>query len=348
MGASATPTFSLHVAVRDALAEAVRLRSEAVKASNLGRHVRELELHERSLAVVEAAVPPDSLVAVSSLIHIYAAITFSVSGPDNKTRAIRAWVGEPRLFDISRRCLRLLDLRWRAGTLFEPTGAEQYFFDVEMLDQPAWSFGACMFVQQARNSIYYWRELHGDEEEERTRFICDAVPVAVELDARLKVVLQMASDELKNTYRQFDVHNLLEVFLDAVLNRDAGMLSRLRGAYGLSREDEAAARRLLHALEQPPGTEAAALAGAHGLCLEDSRDHHADTSRRAAADVARHGLRRCALPACDAQEAHPGHFKKCGACKTVAYCGREHQQQDWPTHKAACQAARAAAPSADA
>ena len=52
------------------------------------------------------------------------------------------------------------------------------------------------------------------------------------------------------------------------------------------------------------------------------------------------GLRICALAACDAKEQHPSHFKSCAACKTVAYCCKEHQVQDWPAHKAACKAAR--------
>ena len=30
----------------------------------------------------------------------------------------------------------------------------------------------------------------------------------------------------------------------------------------------------------------------------------------------------------------------CAACKTVAYCCKEHQVEDWPAHKAACKAAR--------
>ena len=51
------------------------------------------------------------------------------------------------------------------------------------------------------------------------------------------------------------------------------------------------------------------------------------------------GLRPCALAACDAKEMHPAHFKSCAACKTVAYCCKEHQVQDWPAHKAACKAA---------
>jgi hypothetical protein len=51
-------------------------------------------------------------------------------------------------------------------------------------------------------------------------------------------------------------------------------------------------------------------------------------------------LRICALASCAAREAHVSHFSKCGACKTVAYCCKEHQVADWSDHKAACKAAR--------
>jgi hypothetical protein len=53
-------------------------------------------------------------------------------------------------------------------------------------------------------------------------------------------------------------------------------------------------------------------------------------------------LKSCALASCAAREAHPSHFSKCGACKTVAYCCKEHQQADWP----ACKAARSKAAAA--
>jgi len=58
------------------------------------------------------------------------------------------------------------------------------------------------------------------------------------------------------------------------------------------------------------------------------------------------GLRSCALAGCGAKEAHPQHFKRCSACRTVVYCSKEHQLEAWPAHKAACKAARKAAAAA--
>ena len=59
------------------------------------------------------------------------------------------------------------------------------------------------------------------------------------------------------------------------------------------------------------------------------------------------GLRSCALAGCGAREAHPHHFKSCAACRTVAYCRREHQVEGWAAHKVACKAARRAAAASD-
>jgi hypothetical protein len=63
----------------------------------------------------------------------------------------------------------------------------------------------------------------------------------------------------------------------------------------------------------------------------------------AAAAAAAPGLRTCALVSCGAREAHLAHFKSCAACRCSAYCCKEHQTADWPSHKAACKAARKAA-----
>ena len=65
-----------------------------------------------------------------------------------------------------------------------------------------------------------------------------------------------------------------------------------------------------------------------------------ETESAAKAAVAKRGLRSCALAGCAAREVSVSQYKACGACKTVAYCCKEHQVAAWPDHKAACKAAR--------
>ena len=72
------------------------------------------------------------------------------------------------------------------------------------------------------------------------------------------------------------------------------------------------------------------------------------SSEAVRASLTAQGLRSCSLAGCGAKEAHPQHFKRCAACRTVAYCSREHQVADWPAHKAACKAARRAQAPQDA
>ena len=72
-------------------------------------------------------------------------------------------------------------------------------------------------------------------------------------------------------------------------------------------------------------------------------DQYRELRESLAARNAARGLRRCGLASCNACEIEPLQFSKCGACKAVVYCCREHQVQDWSQHKAACKAARKAA-----
>jgi hypothetical protein len=90
---------------------------------------------------------------------------------------------------------------------------------------------------------------------------------------------------------------------------------------------------------QQPRTRALLIA-----CAED-----AYANNRAADAVARSpAMRACALGGCGARETHVSQFKLCGACKTVCYCSKAHQAEDWAHHKAACKAARNAAATATA
>ena len=89
------------------------------------------------------------------------------------------------------------------------------------------------------------------------------------------------------------------------------------------------------------------------LAANGMRDNVNDivrSARRAATDneiateawAATSGLRRCARAQCGARERHPAQFKACSACKKVVYCGKDCQQGDYPDHRAACKAQRAA------
>jgi hypothetical protein len=78
-------------------------------------------------------------------------------------------------------------------------------------------------------------------------------------------------------------------------------------------------------------------------CDELGKDLHEFLGCTAAAAAAAPGLRPCALASCGAREKHrsgAAHFKSCAACRGVAYCCKEHQTADWPSHKTACKAAR--------
>jgi hypothetical protein len=68
-------------------------------------------------------------------------------------------------------------------------------------------------------------------------------------------------------------------------------------------------------------------------CARIGRKVMDEERQRAIDDVARHGLRRCALPDCGAMEPHPKAFKVCSRCRTACYCSAAHQRADWRRHK---------------
>ncbi len=110
------------------------------------------------------------------------------------------------------------------------------------------------------------------------------------------------------------------------LSDEASLLLRMRATCGLSAAEETALRQLAERHK----AEGERIAQALPKFLENVNTMHQQT---AAADAARHGLRRCALPSCDAQEAHPKLFKLCGCCRGAAYCCAAHSVEDWKRHK---------------
>ena len=69
---------------------------------------------------------------------------------------------------------------------------------------------------------------------------------------------------------------------------------------------------------------------------------NAEFDARQRADVAKHGLRNCALPSCTKTEKTVKEFAGCTGCRSVVYCCLEHQALDWRAHKKACREKEAA------
>jgi hypothetical protein len=104
---------------------------------------------------------------------------------------------------------------------------------------------------------------------------------------------------------------------------------------------DAAGMRLLHEL-------AGEQAGLSEVANERLDEFTRESAQSAAADAARYGIKRCALPACAATEPHARAFKRCARCRVVAYCCPEHQAADWKRHKRAECAPKPQPPDADA
>ena len=63
----------------------------------------------------------------------------------------------------------------------------------------------------------------------------------------------------------------------------------------------------------------------------------AEFDARQREDIAKHGLRDCALPSCSKTERTVKKFAHCSGCRSVVYCCTEHQGLHWTKHKKACQ-----------
>ena len=70
--------------------------------------------------------------------------------------------------------------------------------------------------------------------------------------------------------------------------------------------------------------------------IANSVQEIAEFDARQREDIAKHGLRDCALPFCSKTEKTVREFAHCSGCRSVVYCCAEHQGLDWTKHKKAC------------
>jgi hypothetical protein len=297
-----------------------QLMYAAMDALHRLRPARGLELFERALAAAEALpLPQDSLVVafcVSRLVRARTTLSSdamaAAAEPSQFKEALEVvWRGDARALLLAQRCLALYHARWRAGTLFTLTPQELAFF---LGHTSPVQTCAEEYISVAADAVSDWPPLRTPADEEaRTLGVHGALRVALEMAARdaLHLSLDLVAALRKTMSR---LHN------DSAAG--GGMLDRLRATCGLSNADVTALSALAKRDDSLEGAGPKDILAAFG-----------EYRARAATDVARYGLRHCALPSCSATEPEPKFYKLCGRCRGAAYCSAAHSKEDWKRHK---------------
>ena len=314
----------------------IDLYTSSIAASNRNARPRALEFGLRAVALAETALPAGSLVTaelrahVIVLLPVQAAAAEMVTTPDAMARMqllyATAWRDDPRLVATSRQNLEALRRRWRAGTLAAPC-AEEHAFLLSTLGADARLFGARLFLNTAQEVLQHWPPDKLDAA--ALAHLRDAIAAVLEADARGELIPAVRPEGLDDDPAQ-DVLCFIRELLGGNCMNQRTPQQRIKLARDLLTPTQAHAlqamtRRLLPLIS----------------CDERARERAraemvAMSSAVAAAtatDVARHGLQRCALPSCAAQEPAPRTYKRCSRCAAAFYCCVAHQRQDGKRHK---------------
>jgi hypothetical protein len=311
------------------VAPLLQLKRAAKKADTLSRYARAEELYKRALAAAELALPYNSLIIAALLGALSTAHYRAAQANPNSPAAAEG-------MELGLRSIRLLHARWQAGTLFTPTAEETaYLVEDEYPGLPAQMCGAFFYVIAAAKVLEMHRfspPCSPAEAEARLQGLYGALRVALETDAHGMLECNprtgqaWSASPASSSPSVPNLKTAMHRLVTFALSDEAGLLLRMRAACGLTAAEETALRQL---------------AERHKLTAErawqqlpkETEEVNADKQQAAAADAARHGLRRCALPACGAQEPHPKLFKLCGRCRGAAYCCAAHSVEDWKRHK---------------
>ncbi len=322
------------------MAPLLQLKRAAQKAEELARYARAVELYERALAAAELAQPRNSLIIAALLDELR---TTHVLGLDDVLgldahSCSSAAAGQA---EFIQRLLPLLHTRWQAGTLFAPTAEETaYLVENEYPWLPAQMCGAYFYIIAATVALRLqglWPPCTPAEGEVYLQGVYGALRAALETDTRGMLerhprtgqawpASSAARPSAGSAVKVFHLKALVHRLVTRALSDEAGLLLRMRATCGLTPAEEKTLRQLAERCkaeyerneQERPKT------------MESINAKH---QQAAAADAARYGLRRCALPSCDAQEPHPKLFKLCGRCRGVAYCCAAHSVEDWKRHK---------------
>jgi hypothetical protein len=326
--------------------ERTKLLEEHVRAHTAAsavRPVRARKLLLRAVAEARALLLPDSLILADLLdleTHFFqmsldpvAPLPMDSSGSYDVHNAMLAWREDPEhTLEPSRECLALLQRRYAAGTLFEPSLEEYaWFFSVDSAAGQRYGGGACLFLSSASMAVTCWPQPLRSSEE-----------AVAGLRSALRVMMQVQAQGFIARCEAMDHQCDSSAFGYRLQASTMATCALLPQHIALTRATcDVTGMRLLHALVDED-------AGFEKMGRERMTFFDAQSAQLAAADAARYGIQRCALSACAAAEPHARAFKRCSRCRVVAYCCPEHQAADWKRHKRAECAPKPQPPDADA
>ena len=315
------------------VAPLVALWKRSMEMMRLQRWARGLELMERALEQAQRTLPQDNLVAVWMTGFVVSQRVLSgrelasMTAPrmSNGSLQFAASTSEIHLL-TAMTCERLAACcaRFGAGTLSKPTPEEVAFFSTyKVLDAAREGRVGEEVLFIATTEALEW-----------TASDCEVLAglKACSVSAMMQIALSLdARGELEPWLRKRNmVHRGLATVLAGVLASNTTAQAQNLCAY-LPPEAEVSRSRL-EALHRKLTN----IRGENEPLSDNSISALvAQLQGNAAADLARHGLRTCTLPACGAKEPHPRFFKCCSRCRSVFYCSPEHQREDWPRHRAA-------------
>ena len=308
----------------DQLAALYVLVDKMAMAGQLGRHARSMELSARASTQAEALFGDDSLVLAQLRFcecESLTSLALKASGVEQQTQLCRAWA-------ILLSLINLLLRRLAANTLLHGTVREEEI-NYEAHTQAAlfkahnnpvppqeelrtWAstMGYVSLLSAICRSLDFLQQPHWPTVQKRMveSFVLqglDIIPQTAGIPANLIVYENnlVAIMEGKMTPRKYG-----SAFCTAVLRkwRSNAVSSVLR------------ARGVLQS----------------GVVI--SEQFNAEFEARKRSDIAKHGLRDCALPSCSKTEKTVKEFKLCAGCRSQVYCCLEHQALDWKAHKKAC------------
>ena len=329
----------------DQLAALYSLTDKVVSTGALCRHARNVELSARAALKAEALFTDDSLVVArlrmiesKSLVNL----AIAASPADREALIRRSWSA---LLSV----IALLQRRLAANTLLPGTVRK------EETDYYAHALAALLAVQNEpvpppsglqtlASTIGYVVLL--DALDKSLHFMPESFqmfwPAAqrkvVEMFVRAVVLLGplLTTDIFIQVFQALDFIPRTAGFRGCMFSEEANLVALIEKDVSPQNFEPVFCAAVLHKWRSDAVSSVLRARGALQTGIANADQYTANFNARQRDDIAKHGLRDCALFSCAKTEKTVKEFAHCSGCRSVVYCCAEHQGLDWRAHKKAC------------